>query len=663
MARRLGLWLAATTAVVVASGGRGAGRVEAGELLRNGAFDEPWTGAAPPGWIRTGGTVAVRETAAVVSGASVQLATSDGAEIGLFQRLDAAAGGRYEASVFVRGVGVPADATLSVQFLAAGNQPLASVSTETVTLTSTFQRLVATTTAPAGTASVVLRLRVLPGAPGPAAYVDEASLDETAAPATATLPPAATPTHTPTPKPAGTPPPAHTPPPGLTRSPPSPPPPATATPPPAPPFGGLLRNGNFELDEGGRPAGWSKFGGTMALTMDAYRGALAATLASDSSSLKWLHQVAPVSGGGWYVATGWMRIVAGDGEAFVRLSWYADPGASGTALAQADSPATTAYAWAFLTTGPVQAPPDATSVRVRLMLRPGGAVTAAYDDVSLAAAAAATTEPVGTPAATPSPRETAPTGPSPPGGRPTGSPTPGRTGTQGPTVVLVDGPDTLRLSEVLSDPEQPGNDGAFEWVELVNVGTAAVDTAGWQIGDGGEIDDLPAYLVSPGAFVVVAGRSATFAAGTPVIRVADGVIGAGLNNGGDLLRLLSPRGAEVDSFSWGENTSIFDPSAPAPGTGQSIGVRVAGGDAAPENWAITAAPSPGGPNAFPPRPAAAAGKTLDGDAGSAARLDGVESGGGRPSSFALVAGTIAVAVAALGAGFWPFMKGKLSRGR
>ncbi|MFN8508906.1 MAG: hypothetical protein U0547_15255 [Dehalococcoidia bacterium] len=50
-----------------------------------------------------------------------------------------------------------------------------------------------------------------------------------------------------------------------------------------------------------------------------------------------------------------------------------------------------------------------------------------------------------------------------------------------------------------------------------------------------------------------------------VVRVPDGAIGRGINNGGDVLRLAAPDGREVDAISFGDNGEEFSPPPPAPG--------------------------------------------------------------------------------------------------
>ncbi len=428
--------------------------------------------------------------------------------------------------------------------------------------------------------------------------------------ATRTPAPGPEPTNTSTPSPGSTATPRNTPTPAPTFTPTRGPNTPTPTPRPiVPEFGGLIRNGNFEQEEDGKPLHWSKFGGTMALAGLSYRGEHAGLLESDTSSLKWLYQVAQVTPGDWYLAEGFARIAEGSGAAFVRISWYESADGSGTSNDQVDGVVVEGDGWSSIATGPVQAPAGARSARVRLVVRPAGATTmaAAFDDVRFVNAPVPATIAPGSPspsAAGGSPiAPTGQTGSGTTAATPRNTNAPATTATTTPAfrVVSSSGGLGLRLSEFLSDPEE-ASDTASEWVELINTGNEAVELAGWQLGDARLLDTLPPLTVPPGGFVVVAARAAVLPAGVPVVRVPDGTIGGGLNNGGDTLRLLSPAGDEIDLMSYGDDLSVFEPAPAAPGPGRTLGVKVAGGDPAGDNWALTDRPSPGAPNSFPPPP-------------------------------------------------------------
>ncbi|MEO8082760.1 MAG: lamin tail domain-containing protein [Ardenticatenales bacterium] len=172
---------------------------------------------------------------------------------------------------------------------------------------------------------------------------------------------------------------------------------------------------------------------------------------------------------------------------------------------------------------------------------------------------------------------------------PDGSPTPGSDG----TVFLP-----FLISEVMFDPDPTGNDAASEWVELHNRTAVAASLAGWAVGDRGAWDVLPAVDVPPGGFAVVAGPEAQLrpadAVSGPIIRIADGRIGGGLGNTGDVVRLRGPDAALVDAVSYGANLDAFDPSVPIGVAGTSIERLPADQDTdSAADWRLQPDPSPG----------------------------------------------------------------------
>lgn len=431
---------------------------------------------------------------------------------------------------------------------------------------------------------------------------------------------------------------------------------ATSEPTVLPPgYGGLIANGNFERVEDGRPYAWAKFGGTMTVSGDAYRGDWALSLASDGGGTRWVHQAAPVTAGQWYAASAVAR-VSGGGEAFIRLSWYASADGSGAALDQVDGTLTSGGGWTGLQTVGL-APAGARSVRVRLMLRAGGDATAYFDDASLGITSA--------PAATPT-RAPATSGRG--GGRGGGA---GGAVIQGFAAVPYDGPRTLAISEVLADPAEDGRDAPYEWVELVNYGTEPVTLSGWHLGDARELDPLPAVDVPPGGYLIIAAPSAQLPPVATTVVVADGVIGAGLNNDGDAVRLAAPDGELIDAMSFGEDTSVFEPAPPAPEAGGTIAVRIPGADPDASNWGLSVAPSPGQPNAFPaatptPEPSASASAAEPGDrtGDDGPTIEDEE----RDSPLPLIllggaggAGLVGIVLGARRA--WPSVQARLPRGR
>jgi hypothetical protein len=651
----------------------------AAELLANGEFEE-WGGVAPAGWA-VAGVAAEQVSAPARSGNSVRLSGNGFLRAG--SPIAVAGGTPYAASVWVAGGGEPSvQVTLELRWLNADLAPLPSSIASRFTADG-FQQLAVVAQAPLHAATVELRIYV----DGGVAYLDSASLDGASPPTTTPLPTSAPTTVGPPPTATRTPTAAAT---ATLTSYPAPAATATHTAGSIPEYGGLIRNGNFErVGDGGLPAFWSKFGGSMGLTSSAHGGQQAATLSSDGGGTWWIHQAAQVSGGQWYRAEAWGRVQSGSGEAFIRVNWYASIDGSGANIGQVDSGIVTGSGWAYMTTGAIQAPPGANSARVRLMLRAEGNAAAAFDDAGLFVSAAATPTPV-PPAATsttppdvtatrtptttrtPSVTRTPSRAPTPrPGGGTAGSSSGGGGGASGGgfEIVANQGPHTLRLSEVMSDAPEPGNDRDYEWVELVNVGAEPVSTAGWRLGDAQQLDALPGVEVPAGGFVVVAGNAAAFAEGVLVIRLGDGSIGNGLSNTGDLVRLIAPSGEQVDAMSYGTNTATFDPPLAAPSPGETLGVRVAGGDPGPENWDLTLRPTPGKANVFFVQPdeqedqpgTPAAPRTPGAPVGAVGRPQVEEDDDSSPIPWIVLGGALAGGLFGAGALGWRRWSGKLRR--
>ena len=403
----------------------------------------------------------------------------------------------------------------------------------------------------------------------------------------------------------------------------------------------MLANGDFEVVVDGKPAYWQKYGGTMFAGGTSVSGVYAGCLESDTSSTKWLYQVVSVTAGDWYAATAYGRIT-GSGGLSLRVSWYASEDGSGSQLDQVTSNVSAANDWTLLGTGPVQTPDGAHSARVRLVIQPEGPATACFDDATfvLAEAPAATPVPPGGDT-TSGPRSASTATPRPPSPV---APRPGAGNTPGTFIPLLgaptSGPGVLRISEVMSDPAEAGKDAPYEWVELANPSTVAVDTTGWKLGDSSRTDALLAVVVPAGGFVVVAGASAQFAEGVLVIRPPSGQLGGDLGNDGDQLTLVGPDSQVVDEMSFGSNVKVFDPAPAAPARGKTLGLVDVAADPARENWRETLRPTPGEPNVFAPPTGPTAGVQasgfVGGDAGSGATVEAnVEDGGLNPAWFVL----------------------------
>lgn len=131
--------------------------------------------------------------------------------------------------------------------------------------------------------------------------------------------------------------------------------------------------------------------------------------------------------------------------------------------------------WTTLALSPVQAPAGAESARIRLMLRAPEPAAAAFDEMVFRetrppAVSAATT--------TPTPRPGTPT-PA-PAGRAVQPDSPDGTNAASAAGSTGAGTGDLRISEIMSNPAQPGQDSAFEWVELFNAGDSVASTEGWK---------------------------------------------------------------------------------------------------------------------------------------------------------------------------------------
>lgn len=555
------------------------------ELLTNPGF-EAWGATGPVGWVGPA-TQAPGDSgfAALLSGNGV---------VELAQVVPAVPNATYHAEV--RSKLQSGDATVSLRLEFYGSTPttpLDSVFVQESAFGEAFRTLAVERVAPVGTAWISFRVRM--NAPtGAEVLVDSASLQVVADPESPT--PTTTPTQRPSPT-SPTSPTTHTrtPTPTPTRT--STPPPATPTPPtstpprtgtPTPPKTGgewgLLTNGGFESVSGGQPIGWAKNGGTLGVSANAAAGSWAATLHSATASTKWIHQAVPVTGGEWYRVGADARVASGKGTVFLRIAWYKSHDGSGAMMASVEGDATEAAQWTRLAAGPIQAPREANSARVRLMLRP------ASDDVVIGAFDNVVFEPTEAP---PDPiRVPLLAADMVSGGERKAA------GAAVPVAVRAQtGAQGLRISEFASDPVEPGRDTAYEWVELQNTGPDPIDLAGWLLGDANEMDELPAYVVPPGGFVVIAASSASFAADVPVVRVPDGDIGRGLNNTGDVIRLVAPGGIEADAVSYGDNASVNSPAPPAPDAGQTLGRDETGA------WRLTSRATPGGPNEFAAAPA------------------------------------------------------------
>lgn len=156
-----------------------------------------------------------------------------------------------------------------------------------------------------------------------------------------------------------------------------------------------LTNGAFERTrEDGSPYAWRKVGGEMSTSSTVRaEGSRSASLTSRTESTKWIYQTVSIEGGAYYrLQAQALKNDPAAREVLLRVSWYTSEDGSGSQIDTADSPSTAADAAAFvaLDTGPIQAPVEARSAKVRLMLRPmsSAPTTVYFDDARFAETAA-----------------------------------------------------------------------------------------------------------------------------------------------------------------------------------------------------------------------------------------------------------------------------------
>ncbi|OGG79127.1 hypothetical protein A3A39_00700 [Candidatus Kaiserbacteria bacterium RIFCSPLOWO2_01_FULL_54_13] len=161
------------------------------------------------------------------------------------------------------------------------------------------------------------------------------------------------------------------------------------------------------------------------------------------------------------------------------------------------------------------------------------------------------------------------------------------------TEVLYD------LSNAEGDPQ--GSEPANEWVEIYNGTAATMNLSGFTLNDNAttSLDAIPVGIfLAPNTYLVVFGATTTesfwtIPPGAMTVVLATN-IGNGLANGGDRVVLKGPGGEEVDSVSWGTDTSAFDPSVTLAPDGNSITRTSPTTDTnTAADWVADPTPSPG----------------------------------------------------------------------
>lgn len=156
------------------------------------------------------------------------------------------------------------------------------------------------------------------------------------------------------------------------------------------------------------------------------------------------------------------------------------------------------------------------------------------------------------------------------------------------------------LNEICYDPT--GVDDYFEWVELYNPGTAAIQLQGWKLYSGGSTlsctYEFPPLLLRPKQYLLLA---------EPGIAAAQLTAKLDLQNGGsatDGVRLVSPDSLYTDTVLYDEPNSNHLPQdaggqgyAPDVAEGHSLARRVDGEDSnQASDWIDSALPTPGRSN-------------------------------------------------------------------
>jgi hypothetical protein len=385
-----------------------------------------------------------------------------------------------------------------------------------------------------------------------------------------------------------------------------------------------LTNGDFS-----NPSplfGWTKVGGDISVVSLGLDGGNAAMLSSDTTSTKWLQQAVQVVPGQWYAARASLRLVGEAAAAWLRIAWYASPSAEGAQLAVVDSVTLSQpQTIGVVETGPIRAPAEANSARVRLMLRPASAAHAALivDDVRFELSAPPLATPSPTPRVTATPTATGTAAatstttasqplPTPPSAVVLGAvfPTPGPSPQARPTqqarvtqaAATAEFSDAhssggdparallLRISELLPDPVEPGADSDYEWIEIANFGREPADLKGLLLSDNQGAIVLPAIALGPRQVLVIAGARASVPEATAYW--PPGGFSNGLANGGDRLVLYMPDGTLIDALSYGSDATYDRPPLLAPDPGKSL-VRRFADDGTLASTAMDSSPSPG----------------------------------------------------------------------
>ncbi len=140
-----------------------------------------------------------------------------------------------------------------------------------------------------------------------------------------------------------------------------------------------------------------------------------------------------------------------------------------------------------------------------------------------------------------------------------------------------------------------GKDPDHEWVEIYNGTNTTVNLSGWKIQNSGGSDTLPSVTLGSKKYLVIVPSSEflTYWPSTTSVSLGS-LIGNGLSNTGDVVRLRNSSNAIVDAVSWGTNTSAFTPAVKVVPKGYSMARSPATMDTdKASDWISRASPTPG----------------------------------------------------------------------
>lgn len=141
------------------------------------------------------------------------------------------------------------------------------------------------------------------------------------------------------------------------------------------------------------------------------------------------------------------------------------------------------------------------------------------------------------------------------------------------------GTESLVINEVYYDPDEDheveGGPIDSEWVEIYNPTDSTVNLKDWKIADSitERVISSTDRNLGPGEFVILARADdvrAIWGIAVEKFIPIGARIGSGLNNEGDSVILKNNEGSVVDQLSYGDDTTILDPSIPDAADGHSI---------------------------------------------------------------------------------------------